>query len=76
MQLPCRAVSERLKNKNARPFADYAGGLIELKLSQMSNVPELAEIVVSPNDPQLLDYSAKFSAERGDPLPLASALIG
>ncbi len=49
MQLPCRAVSERLKNKNARPFADYAGGLIELKLSQMSNVPELAEIVVSPN---------------------------
>jgi len=62
--IPCRAGSERVKNKNTRPFSGYEGGLIELKLSQMSNVPELAEIVVSSNDPQILDYAAKFSAEK------------
>lgn len=61
--IPCRAGSERVKNKNTRPFADYAGGLIELKLSQMSNVLELAEIVVSSNDSQILDYAAQFSAK-------------
>jgi CMP-N-acetylneuraminic acid synthetase len=61
--VPARAGSERVKQKNTRPFAGFSGGLLELKLLQLSRVPELAEIIVSTNDPIVFDYAAHFRQE-------------
>lgn len=60
--IPCRAASERVKNKNTRPFAGYKHGLLELKLRQMGAVAGFDEIIVSSNDPEVLKYAANFSA--------------
>jgi len=62
--LPCRAGSERVKNKNTRPFAGFSGGLLELKLLQLSAVSELDEIIVSSNDEIVLDFAHSFSASK------------
>ncbi|HAD84313.1 MAG TPA: acylneuraminate cytidylyltransferase [Brevundimonas sp.] len=62
--IPARAGSERVKYKNTRPFAGYDGGLLELKLLQLSRVSRLSRIIVSSNDPAVLEYAATFSRER------------
>ena len=62
--VPCRAGSERVKNKNTRPFAEIPGGLLELKLSQLAAVAELEEIIVSTNDPAVAEFARGFSAEQ------------
>lgn len=62
--LPCRAGSERVKNKNTRPFAGFSGGLLELKLTQLAAVNELTEIIISTNDPVVSEFAAGFSAEQ------------
>lgn len=70
--LPCRSGSERVPNKNMRPFAGFENGLLELKLEQMSAVAALEKILVSSNDPAVLDYAARFAAQRDSrvvPLP-------
>lgn len=64
--IPCRAGSERVKNKNTRPFAGYQGGLLELKLRQLAGVPELDEIIVSSNDGIVLEFAEAF-AKSTDP---------
>lgn len=61
--IPARAGSERVKHKNTRPFAGLNGGLLELKLNQLARVPEVAEIIVSTNDPLVLDYATRFGAQ-------------
>ena len=58
--IPCRAGSERVKEKNTRPFAGYEGGLLELKLKQLRNVPDLKKIIVSSNDDRVLDFARMF----------------
>lgn len=70
--IPCRAGSERVKNKNTRPFAGFDGGLLELKLQQLARVPELSRIIVSSNDQAVLDYAERFRSQtdsRVEPLP-------
>ena len=70
--VPCRAGSERVKHKNTRPFAGYEKGLIEVKLNQLCQVDRLSKIIVSSNDPAILDYSAWFKSNvdaRVDPRP-------
>ena len=70
--IPCRAGSERVKDKNTRPFASFRNGLLELKLRQMQQVQGLDRIIVSSNDAKVLDYAADFSASedsRVTPLP-------
>lgn len=62
--VPCRAGSERVKHKNTRPFAEIPGGLLELKLSQLSAVDQLEEIIVSTNDPVVAEYTRGFSAQQ------------
>jgi len=59
--LPCRAGSERIAQKNTRPFAGYPHGLLELKLRQLALVTALDEIVVSSNDEEVLEFAQTFS---------------
>lgn len=54
--LPCRAGSERVKNKNTRPFGGFGNGLLELKLKQILEVPIISKVIVSSNDAIVLDY--------------------
>lgn len=48
--LPTRKGSERVINKNTRPFAGIEGGLLANKLKQLSQSRELDEIILSTND--------------------------
>ncbi|BAV65852.1 acylneuraminate cytidylyltransferase family protein [Sphingobium cloacae] len=61
--IPARAGSERVENKNTRPFAGFEGGLLELKLRQLVNVSRLDEIIISSNDPIILEYAERFAHE-------------
>lgn len=64
--IPCRSGSERVPGKNTRPFAGFKNGLLELKLRQMAAVPELESIVVSSNDPVVLDLAQHYAGELDD----------
>ncbi len=59
--LPVRKGSQRVKNKNTRPFASFSNGLLELKLSQLINVDSISEIIVSTNDPECEKIGREFS---------------
>lgn len=59
--VPCRAGSERVINKNTRPFANFDSGLLELKLKQLGAQKEIDKIIVSSNDPVVLDYAVRVS---------------
>lgn len=45
--LPTRKGSERVKNKNTRPFADIEGGLVENKIKQLLSTKHIDEILFS-----------------------------
>ena len=62
--LPCRKGSERVLKKNTRPFAGRINGLLEIKLTQLLAVEELDEIVVSSNDPEVLEYAEGLTSAR------------
>lgn len=51
--LPCRKGSERVKNKNTRPFAGVIGGLVRIKLEQLIQVTGIDHIVLSTNDEEV-----------------------
>ncbi|MGK7870616.1 cytidylyltransferase domain-containing protein [Falsiroseomonas sp. E2-1-a20] len=59
--LPCRSGSERVLDKNMRPFAGFQNGLLELKLKQFSAVKRFEEIIVSSNDERVLEYAEAYS---------------
>lgn len=70
--LPARGGSERVKAKNTRPFAGFPSGLLELKLLQLSKVERLERIIVSSNDPNVLDFAQHFAETQDDRVhPLA-----
>ena len=48
--LPCRAGSQRVRNKNIRKFANYKLGLFELKIKDLIKVKSINTIVVSTNE--------------------------
>ncbi|MDO9105000.1 MAG: hypothetical protein Q7U57_08560 [Methylovulum sp.] len=52
--VPCRKGSQRVLNKNTRPFGGLQHGLLELKLKQLDAVPRITEIVVTTNDPAVI----------------------
>jgi len=58
--IPCRKGSERVKNKNTRPFASFQNGLLELKLLQMAKVSGIEKIIVSSNDDKVLEIVHKM----------------
>ncbi len=62
--LPTRKGSERVKNKNTRPFAGIEGGLLVNKLTQLLKTKNIDEILVSSNDEICLDYAARFNDSR------------
>ncbi|MCS5489179.1 cytidylyltransferase domain-containing protein [Algoriphagus limi] len=51
--VPCRKGSERVKNKNTRPFAGVIGGLVRIKLEQLIQVRSIDQIVLSTNDEEV-----------------------
>jgi CMP-N-acetylneuraminic acid synthetase len=58
--IPARGGSERVVNKNIRPFAGYQSGLLELKLLQLSRVNALSEVIVSTNDEEIIECAQRF----------------
>lgn len=55
--LPCRKGSERVPRKNVRPFAGEEGGLLAVKLRQLSRVSGIDRIVVSTNDEDVINVA-------------------
>lgn len=62
--LPTRKGSERVKNKNTRPFAGIEGGLIENKLRQLIKTDLIDEIILSTNDEQCMAVAEKYTSDR------------
>lgn len=61
--LPTRKGSERVQHKNTRKFAGIEGGLVQLKLKQLLEVPDVP-ILLSTNDPETIRIAKKFDNER------------
>ena len=59
--IPVKGNSERVAKKNVRPFADT--NLLELKLKQLQSVDGADKIVVSSEDPTVLDLAKKYNVE-------------
>ena len=66
--VPCRKGSQRVAHKNTRPFAGFAHGLLELKLTQLAAVPTLSEILVTTNDPVVINYVESIQDTFSKPL--------
>lgn len=58
--LPVRKGSERVKNKNTKPFAGCTSGLLGLKLQTLIEVVEVNEIILSTNDPEAIEIGKSF----------------
>lgn len=68
--LPCRSGSERVKKKNTRDFCGVPGGLTKIKLHQLVRVPALDSILVSTNDPEVMEIVEDVRAETGRAIEL------
>lgn len=55
--IPIRSGSQRVKDKNLRPFGDTS--LMELKIKTLMQVPELDSIVVNTNSEEAIDIVNK-----------------
>jgi CMP-N-acetylneuraminic acid synthetase len=62
--LPCRQGSQRVKNKNIKPFSGVEGGLIYIKLSQLLQVKEIKQIIVSTNDTKVKQIANSFQTTK------------
>ena len=62
--LPTRKGSERVKNKNTKPFAGIEGGLIENKIRQLVSSQLIDEIILSTNDETCIEIAEKYA--KGD----------
>lgn len=56
-----RSGSQRVVNKNIRPFGDSS--LLEIKLEQLKRIPELDGIIVNSNDDTMLEIAAQKGCE-------------
>lgn len=59
--IPVRAGSERVKNKNIRPFA--GSSLLEIKIKQLLSIKELDGVVVNSESDEMLDIAKALGAE-------------
>lgn len=62
--LPCRLGSQRVPNKNIRDFAGVKGGLLKIKLDQLCRTSLIDRIVVSSNDPRILEFASHYQDPR------------
>jgi len=62
--LPTRKGSERVKNKNTKPFAGIEGGLVENKVKQLLDSKFIDEIIFSSNDEICMDVAGKYTDSR------------
>lgn len=62
--LPTRKGSERIKNKNTRPFAGIEGGLVENKLEQLLAIKLIDEIIFSSDDEVSIAIAQKYKDDR------------
>jgi CMP-N-acetylneuraminic acid synthetase len=62
--LPCRLGSQRVPDKNIRDFSGIKGGLLKIKLDQLCNTDKVEAIVVSSNDPRVLEFAKNFKDSR------------
>lgn len=60
--LPTRKGSQRVINKNTRPFAGIEGGLLQNKLQQLVHSANIDEIVLSTNDEECIRIAEKVQA--------------
>jgi len=58
--LPTRKGSQRVKDKNTRPFAGIEGGLLENKLQQLVGIRGVDEIILSTNDEKCVQIASKY----------------
>lgn len=61
--LPTRKGSQRVKNKNTRPFANIEGGLIENKIRQLIQTKNIDEIILSTNDESCINIAEKYTSQ-------------
>lgn len=62
--LPTRKGSERVMNKNTRPFAGVNGGLVKIKIEQLLQVERVNEIIISTNDKATIEIAETFKNDR------------
>tara|TARA_B100000900_G_scaffold248097_1_gene211101 strand:- start:8472 stop:9152 length:681 start_codon:yes stop_codon:yes gene_type:complete len=62
--LPCRAGSQRIKNKNIKKFHKFKNGLFELKIEQLLKIRNCDEIVVSTNDKKIINLTKKINKKK------------
>ncbi|MGJ7548728.1 cytidylyltransferase domain-containing protein [Pseudomonas alloputida] len=62
--LPCRKGSERIPQKNIKPFAGFKFGLIEIKLKQLIESSSIDEIMLSTNDDCILEYASSLKCDK------------
>ncbi len=61
--LPTRKGSERVKNKNTKPFAGIEGGLVENKIKQLLATKFIDEIIFSSNDETCIAVAEKYQSD-------------
>ncbi|MBQ9752769.1 MAG: acylneuraminate cytidylyltransferase family protein [Paludibacteraceae bacterium] len=62
--LPCRKGSERVPHKNTRIFAGVEGGLLGIKLNELSKAQLIDEIIVSSNDDEVLRIATSLQSDK------------
>lgn len=62
--LPCRKGSQRIPDKNIRDFAGVKGGLLKIKLDQLTKCSSIDAIVISSNDDRVLELAKKHTDSR------------
>lgn len=59
--IPVRAGSQRVKNKNIRPFA--GSSLLEIKIKQLLSINELDGVIVNSENDEMLEIAKSLGAE-------------
>lgn len=62
--VPCRLGSERIPEKNTRPFGPGGVSLLEIKIRQLERVRTIDSIVISTNDPEVIAITERMGIER------------
>ena len=62
--LPMRAGSQRVPKKNTKTFSGIEGGLCRIKLEQLIKCHLVEIILVSTNDPEVVEISNAFNSKK------------